>query len=278
MPGIAGEQHGVQPGHVDARARGRWSTATPSSSPECRARLQRAALLRQVAARGRRRPGRPARGRPRASSRRAVGDDRLGARRERTKATVRTPSATRSASRSAASAVAVRRTGAPCSPVSSVSGGSHSANSSLAARRGVLGRPRTTARPTSRAADTAGSETVAEASTKVGSRAVVGADPPQPAQHRGDVRAEDPPVAVALVDHDVAQVAQEARPSGGARAASRGAACPGWSGRTPRAGGPSRAPRRGCRRRRPPRGRLGRPQLGRATRSWSAASALVGAR
>ena len=49
-----------------------------------------------------------------------------------------------------------------------------------------------------------GSATVAEASTNVGARAVGRADPAQPAQHLGDVRAEHPAVVVALVDHDVA--------------------------------------------------------------------------
>ena len=43
--------------------------------------------------------------------------------------------------------------------------------------------------------------------------AVRRADPPQPAQHLGDVGAEDPAVVVALVDHDVAQRAQERAPS-----------------------------------------------------------------
>ena len=61
----------------------------------------------------------------------------------------------------------MRRTGAPCSPASSVSGGSHSASdtvprgdpSSVTARTGS---------PVSRLADTVGSATVAEASTNVG--------------------------------------------------------------------------------------------------------------
>ena len=39
-------------------------------------------------------------------------------------------------------------------------------------------------------------------------------DPAQPAQHVGDVGAEDPAVVVALVDHDVAQRPQERRPPG----------------------------------------------------------------
>ena len=48
-------------------------------------------------------------------------------------------------------------------------------------------------------------------------RAVLRAQPPQPAQHLGHVGAEDAAVAVALVDHHVAQAAQELRPSGVAR-------------------------------------------------------------
>ena len=44
--------------------------------------------------------------------------------------------------------------------------------------------------------------------------AVPGGQPPQPPQHGGDVRAEHPPVVVTLVDHDVAQAAQEGLPPG----------------------------------------------------------------
>ena len=43
--------------------------------------------------------------------------------------------------------------------------------------------------------------------------AVGGADAPQPSQHVGDVRPEHTAVVVALVDHDVAQRAQERRPA-----------------------------------------------------------------
>ena len=42
--------------------------------------------------------------------------------------------------------------------------------------------------------------------------AVHRAHPPQPTEHVGDVRAEDAAVVVALVDHDVLQGAEEARP------------------------------------------------------------------
>lgn len=44
--------------------------------------------------------------------------------------------------------------------------------------------------------------------------AVAGAQPPQAAQHLGDVGAEDPAVGVALVDDHVAQGAQEGGPAG----------------------------------------------------------------
>ena len=127
--GPAGEQHRVQPGDVDAelervgrrrrRAAGRTAGRPPApGAPRAGSRP------------GRRRPGRPARGRPRRAAAGRSDDTVSAPRRDRTKASVRTPSATRSASRSAASAVAVRRTGASCSPASSVSGGSQSANSS----------------------------------------------------------------------------------------------------------------------------------------------------
>jgi len=42
--------------------------------------------------------------------------------------------------------------------------------------------------------------------------AVQRADPPQPAQHARHLRSEDAPVGVALVDHDVLQVAEELGP------------------------------------------------------------------
>ncbi len=88
-------------------------------------------------------------------------------RRERMKARVRTPSATRSASRSAISAVAERRTGAPCSPSSEVNGGSQSASATWP-RGDPSSVTASTSSPVSRVAETAGSATVADASTKVG--------------------------------------------------------------------------------------------------------------
>ena len=183
--GPAGEQHGVQAGDVDARARARWSTATPEQPPRLQVGLQRAPLLGQVAAAVGRDPRRRARGRPR---RAAAGWSARPSRRRA--ATARrpasaTPSTTRSASRSAASAVAVRRTGAPCSPASSVSGGSHSANSSSPRAATRRRSTATTGRPVSRPADAAGSDDRRRGEhERPASRAVARAHPPQPAQHR----------------------------------------------------------------------------------------------
>ena len=172
-----------------------------------------------------------ARGAPRAGSRRgrpppAPGSDgstsaQLGGavsatcsapRRERTKASVRTSvgdqvgeevgglGGGRAADRSAVLA-----------GVATVSGGSHRASES-SPRGEASSVTGSTGSPVSRSPATAGSATVAEARMKVGRRAVERADPPQPAQHVRDVRAEDAAVVVALVDDDVAQRAEEARP------------------------------------------------------------------
>ncbi len=77
------------------------------------------------------------------------------------------PCTVRSVSRSAASAVAVRRTGAPFSPSSSVSGGSHRANTS-SPRGDASSATSTTGSPVSRRAATEGSAAVAEASRNTG--------------------------------------------------------------------------------------------------------------
>ena len=76
----------------------------------------------------------------------------------------------------------------------------------------------------------AGSPTVAEASTKTGARPVAGADPAQPPDHLGDVRAEDAAIDVALVDHDVPQPSEERLTTTRAEAGPRDAACPDSSG------------------------------------------------
>jgi hypothetical protein len=80
---------------------------------------------------------------------------------------VRTPSTTRSVSRSAVSAAAERRTGASFSPVSEVKAGSQKA-SETRPRGEASSVTAATGRPVSRAAVPAGSAMVAEASTNVG--------------------------------------------------------------------------------------------------------------
>ena len=104
---------------------------------------------------------------------------------------MRAPSTTRSASRSPVSAVAERRTGAPCSPAyDGISGGSHSANS-VAPRGEASSDTLTTGRPVSRPADTSGSLDGRGGEHEGRRGAVPRADPPQPPQHLRDVRAED---------------------------------------------------------------------------------------
>ena len=150
--------------------------------------------------------------------------------------------------------MALRRTGAPASPRSAVSGGSHSPKVS-----GPRGAPSavtaTAASPvSSRAqgglADGGRGEHEHRARTcSAARRGVPGGDPAQPPQDLGHVRAEHPPVGVAFVDHHVAQPAEAARPSGRAGAAANGAACPAWSAGSWRAPGPRSARPPGCRRR-----------------------------
>ena len=209
---LAGEQHGIQAGDVDAELE-RGGRGQPEQPPGLQVRLQRPALLGQVAGRGRPRPAPARSGRPRQQPTGGRATTVSAARRERTKATVRTPSATRSASRSATSAVADRRTGRLVLPGQLGQRWLPQREQQLAAGRAVVGHRRTSW-PTSRAAAaTSGSARSPRRARRPG-RPVVRADPPQPAQHRGHVRAEDAPVAVALVDDDVPQVAQEAGPPG----------------------------------------------------------------
>jgi hypothetical protein len=80
---------------------------------------------------------------------------------------VRTSSATRSASRSAVSEEAARRTGASFSPVYDVNGGSQSASARLP-RGEQSSVTASMSSPVSRRPETSGSATVAEASTNVG--------------------------------------------------------------------------------------------------------------
>ena len=92
-----------------------------------------------------------------------------------------------------------------------VSGGSHSANA-VDPRGDASSVTASTASPVSRQPEIAGlaDRRRGEHECRVGP--VRGADPAQPAQHVRHVRAEDAAVGVALVDHDVAQPAQERRP------------------------------------------------------------------
>ena len=98
------------------RARARWSRPPPSSSPDLQLLLELAPVLRQVAAAVRRDPSRQVRVDLVQRAPGVCSATVSAPRRLRTNASVRTPSATRSASRSAVSADAERRTGAPCSP------------------------------------------------------------------------------------------------------------------------------------------------------------------
>ena len=153
-------------------------------------------------------PGRRDRGRAAAAGLVAT-DSAL--RRDRTNASVRAPRSTRSASRSAASAAAERRSGAPCSPVRSVSGGSQRANVAPGRGRAVVGdRLDRGADQPARGGGRIGDRRRGQHEHRIG--AVAAADPPQPPQHVPDVRAEDPAVGVALVDDDVGHPAQGARP------------------------------------------------------------------
>ena len=125
-------------------------------------------------------------------------------RRDRTKASVRTPSATRSASRSAVSEDAARRRGAPFSPVNWRERRLPQRQRHLAARRAVAGHGEhvETGEPAGRGL---GLGDGGRGEDERRPRAVGRADPAQPPEHLGDVGAEDPAVVVALVDHDVAR-------------------------------------------------------------------------
>ncbi len=252
------------------------SRAFVAARPEQLARAQLlldgAPLLGQVAAPVGRDPGRPGRGRPRSSCAAAVSATCSAPRRERTNARVRTPSTTRSVSRSAVSEEAARRTGAPFSPAYDVSGGSHRPSVTDASRGGVLGHRvhRQPGEPPGRGRRFGHGR---RGEDEGGAGPVQRAHPAQPAQHLRDVGAEDAAVVVALVDDHVAQRAPGSGASARGRAAGCGAACRGWSARTPRGRGPSRAGRDRSRRRAwspadRPRGRAARP-AGPAPGPWS---------
>ena len=212
MPGVAGQHHGVQPGDVDAELQGvRRRHARAGRRRTARAPARGAP--RAGSRRGRSPPGRTRSARPRSRRiRRAWSATDSALRRDRTKASVRAPCSTRSASSPAASAAADRRSGAPCSPVRSVSGGSHSAN--VAPGRGEP----SSVTAVDRRPDQPGGGRRGVGHGRRGQHehrlgAVAAADPPQPAQHVPDVRAEHPAVGVALVDDDVGHPAQGAGPA-----------------------------------------------------------------
>ena len=219
---VAGEHDRVQPGDVDAELQGVGGGDAQQLAGRQRP-LQLAPLLGQVAAAvgvdpaG---PGRRGRGRPAAARACSATDSAL--RRDRTNARVRAPRSTRSASSPAASAAADRRSGAPCSPVRSVSGGSHSAK--VAPGR-AGSRRRSTAddrRPTRRdgGLGRVGHGRRGQHEHRLG--AVARGRSGAAGAARADVRAEHPAVGVALVDR---------------RRRRAGAACSDhrwWAGRIPR--------------------------------------------
>ena len=223
--GEPGHEHRVESRDVDAELEG-VRRGHPAQLARRGARPRGPGGPRAGSRPGRPRPRGTARARPRRAAAAAVSATVSAPRRERTNASVRTPSATRSASRSATSAVAARRTGAPFSPAYDVNGGSHSPSETWP-RAEVSSVTASTSRPVSRPAETAGSATVAEARTKVGRGAVVRGEPTQPAQHQGDVGPEDAAVVVALVDDDVAAAGRGSATTARGRAAGSGGACRG---------------------------------------------------
>ena len=124
---------------------------------------------------------------------------------------MRTCAATRSASRSAVSAVAVLRARVPAPPEPTAHGGSHSATR-VGPRGEASSATTATGEPTSRAAAAPGSDGGGGGRDEHRVGTVAGCHPAQASQYRGDVGAEDAPVGVALVHHDVAQRAQERSP------------------------------------------------------------------
>ena len=286
--GPARDQHRVQAGDVDPELE-RGGGGQPDQAPVAQRRLQPPPVLGQVAGAVGRDLGvrGAAAASPRPPPRRASSDRRAASatasapRRDLMKASVGTFSLTSRPSRSAASAVAVRRSRAPASPRASVSGGSHSANVS-----GPRGEPSSV---TSSASSPVSSRAQAPGVADRGrgehedrprpaaglGRSVMRDDPAQPAQHLRHVRAEHPAVAVALVDHHVAQPAEEPRPAGvpgqqrpvqHVRGGQQVAGVARAQARSARVESPSKTAAR----------TPGRPRA-RIDRSWSAARALVGA-
>ena len=227
--GIAGEHGRVQPGDVDAELERVGARPRPSAhrSP---ARVRARAAPPAGTRRGRRRPCRPAPERRRRSRRCAASAVCSAPCRDRTKVRVRAPAATRSAIIRAASAVP---TGAPVrrpgpSRTRGTIAGSHSTKSApgRGAPSSVTATHRAADQPAGRRGGLRGGRR-REHEHRV--RPVQPGQPDQPAQHQRDVRAEHPAVGVALVDHHVTSAGAAPGPTGCARAACRGAACPGWS-------------------------------------------------
>ena len=229
--GEAGEQHGVEAADVDAELErvGRGQAEQPAVAQRL---LERAALLGEVAAAVGRHLVDQARVDLAEQASRGQGD-RLGA---------------AAGADEGERADAVRRPGRSAGrrPRWWPSGGrarrSHPARARTAAPTarapcGRAGEPSsvtaTTSRPVSRPADDLRLRDGGRGQHEGGVGAVQRRDPAQPAQDLGHVGAEDPAVVVALVDHDVAQRSRRTATTARGRAAASGAACRGWSGRTP---------------------------------------------
>ena len=187
--------------------------ATPSSSPAAQRRLERAPLLGQVAARGRPRRASASSGSTSASVSRAVIATASAPRRDRTKASVRTPSTTRSVS--SVGGLGRRRTPGRRVVLAAVVGQRRLPQRERrgAARRRVVGHRHDVATRRAATPSPAGSPDGRRGEHERRLGAVARRHPLQPAQHVGHVRPEHAAVDVALVDHDVAQRAQERRPA-----------------------------------------------------------------
>ena len=205
--------------------------ASPSSSPVAQRAARARGAPRAGSRRGRPPPGPAATGSTSASRPAAVSATCSAPRRERTKARVRTPSTDQVGQQ--VGGLRRRRRGVRAR---------RSRRRSDVKRR-LPQRERDLARGASRRRSTAsdvepgqprgvhlglGRPSPRPARTS-GRRRSARADPSQPAQHLGDVGAEDAAVVVALVDHDVVAASpRNARPARRAAAAASGGACRGW--------------------------------------------------
>ena len=210
--GEPGQQDRVESADVDAeleRVGGGQAEQPTVDAARARAR---------GAPRGGSRPGRPPPGprgsrRPRASRRRAVTATVSAPRRDRMNARVRTRSTTRSVSRSATSLVAERRAGAPFSPAAGHERRLPQGQRGASAGRSVVGDGDDLEAGEPGRRDL-GLGDGGRGQHEGGLGAVQRRHPTQPSHDLGDVGAEDAAVVVALVDHDVAQRAEEPRPAG----------------------------------------------------------------